>query len=291
MDRLTTDDGRRVDFVVEGPAGAPLLVVHHGTPGAAVLAPTLSAAARARGLRVLCYSRPGYGGSDAAPGRLVAGAGPDVAALLRHLGVDTFVCAGWSGGGPHALAAAATAGPGLRCRAVAVLAGLAPHDADGLDWTAGMGAENLAEFGLATEGFAALDAGLRSFGLELRDASVDEIVAGMRGLLTPPDIAALDAGMGETLAASVHLALQEGVAGWRDDDLAFVTGWGFGLDAVTCPVTVWQGGADLMVPAAHGHWLASRLAGAQLRAYPGHGHLSLVAELADEIVGGLAASF
>ena len=77
----------------------------------------------------------------------MADAAPDVAAILDHLGLDRFVMLGWSGGGPHALACAALLPD--RCRAAASLAGVAPFDAEGLDFLAGMGPENVEEFGAA----------------------------------------------------------------------------------------------------------------------------------------------
>src|SRR5215207_10198825 len=59
------------------------------------------------------------------------------------LGME-FMVVGWSGGGPRALACAAVLSE--RCRAAATLAGLAPFDAAGLDWMAGMGPGNVADF-------------------------------------------------------------------------------------------------------------------------------------------------
>jgi pimeloyl-ACP methyl ester carboxylesterase len=71
-------------------------------------------------------------------------------AVLDGLGARQFVTVGWSGGGPHALACAALL-PG-RCLAAASLAGLAPAQAEGLDWVAGMGPENVTEFSAAGQG-------------------------------------------------------------------------------------------------------------------------------------------
>src|SRR6185312_11619893 len=101
------DDGRvlRVHDTAEGSATTAFTVVwHHGSPQTgALLAPVVEAAA-ARGIRVLSYGRPGYGGSSPKPGRDVASAASDVAALTNALGVDRFAVMGASGGGPHALA-------------------------------------------------------------------------------------------------------------------------------------------------------------------------------------------
>ncbi len=154
MERIELAGGRTLEYLVEGPAGALPLVLHHGTPGGAVRQAPIFDAVTGRGLRILQYSRPGYGGSSSHPGRLVADAAADVVTLLDTIGADEFVTAGWSGGGPHALACAALL-PG-RCLAAATISGVAPHAAEGLDWLAGMGDENLAEFGAAAAGPAAL---------------------------------------------------------------------------------------------------------------------------------------
>ena len=61
---------------------------------------------------------------------------------------------GWSGGGPHALACAALMAD--RVQAVATIASVAPYPADGLDYLAGMGKENVEEFTAALTSDAAL---------------------------------------------------------------------------------------------------------------------------------------
>ena len=83
--------------------------------------------------------------------------------------------------------------------------------------------------------------------------------------------------------------MSEGIAGWRDDDLAFIADWGFDLTAVQTPVTIWQGAEDRMVPFAHGRWLASHVAGADEQLRPTEGHLSLMLDKFGEIVTDLAA--
>ena len=139
--------GRQLEVLVSGPEDGLPLVFHEGTPGGLVAFPPMVTAAAERGLRTVMYARPGYGASTPQPGRRVADAAADVTAVLDALGAGDFVTAGWSGGGPHALACAALL-PG-RCRAAATIAGVAPRQADGLDWLAGMGEENLAEFAAA----------------------------------------------------------------------------------------------------------------------------------------------
>jgi alpha/beta hydrolase fold len=97
--------GRQLEVLVSGPEDGLPLVFHEGTPGGLVAFPPMVTAAADRGLRTVMYARPGYGASTPQPGRRVADAAADVTAVLDALGAADFVTAGWSGGGPHALAA------------------------------------------------------------------------------------------------------------------------------------------------------------------------------------------
>ena len=106
MALVELSDGRDLEYVVTGPAIGLPLVLHHGTPGAAVVYPPAVDAAARQGLRLVTYSRPGYGRSTAKPGRTVGDAAGDVAAILDSVGAGPFVTIGWSGGGSHALACA-----------------------------------------------------------------------------------------------------------------------------------------------------------------------------------------
>jgi pimeloyl-ACP methyl ester carboxylesterase len=259
--------------------------MHHGTPGVAmVLEPVVEAAAR-YGLRFVTYSRPGYRDSSPQPGRRVADVAGDVDALLDAVGAEDFVTLGWSGGGPHALACAALLPE--RCRGAAIIAGVAPYDAEGLDWLAGMGAENVAEFGAAAAGVEALEKFLDEAAGELKDVQPDEIIAAFGDLLSTVDQQALRDGMADYVAASFRGAVSRGYDGWRDDDLAFLTDWGFDLAGIQVPVSIWQGDQDRMVPRDHGRWLGEHVAGATIDLVPGEGHLSLMKNI-DTIMAALA---
>jgi pimeloyl-ACP methyl ester carboxylesterase len=232
------------------------------------------------------YGRPGYGGSTPSPGRRVVDAAGDVAAVLDGLGADRFVTIGWSGGGPHALACAARL-PG-RCLAAASMAGVAPYLAEGLDWLAGMGPENVEEFGAALAGEPALTAYLEVAAAGLAQISGEEVAAELGGLVDDADKAAITGEFADYLAASFRAALSGGVAGWRDDDIAFVSDWGFPVSAgFAVPVAVWQGDQDRMVPAAHGEWLARRMPGARAHMLRGEGHVTLAAQLFGSILDDL----
>jgi pimeloyl-ACP methyl ester carboxylesterase len=273
VDHVLLPDGRRLDLRVSGPADGLPLVFHHGTPGAATPIRAIERAAHARGLRLITTSRPGYGDSSPQPGRRVVDVAADTAVVLAAVGADRCLIAGWSGGGPHALACGARLGA---TAAVLVIAGVAPYQAaDGLDWMAGMGEENIAEFSAALHGEDRLRPYLLAAREQLKAATAADLVASLDTLLPDVDRAVLTGEFGEDLAASFHEALRTGVEGWFEDDMAFTRSWGFELAEISVPTMIWQGSADLMVPYAHGRWLASQLPAASAHLEEGEGHLSV----------------
>ena len=103
------------------------------------------------------------------------------------------------------------------------------------------------------------------------------MAAELGSLVSAADKAAATGEFADYLAAGFRAAVRNGIAGWRDDDLAFIADWGFTMaDAgAGAPVAVWQGDQDMMVPWAHGSWLAAHVPGARAHLLPGEGHLTL----------------
>ena len=272
-----TDDGRVLEVLDTGPPDGFPLVYHHGTPQGAVPFPTLERAAAEQGLRVISYSRPGYGGSSPRPdGTTTAQVADDVAdtvTVLDHLGVRDFLTIGWSGGGPRALACAALLPD--RCLAAACCVGIAPADEYDGDIRDGMAEENVAEYTAVFAGVEALEAHLETQ-TGFFTVTADEVALGLGALAPPVDRAALTGELAGYLADSVNAAGRQGIVGWRDDDLTHTRPWGFDLRAIRVPVSVWQGRLDAMVPFAHAQWLAANVAGARAHLVEGEGHLSLI---------------
>jgi pimeloyl-ACP methyl ester carboxylesterase len=238
-------------------SGGLALVWHHGSPQTgAPLAPLL-AAARERGIRLVSYGRPSYGGSSPHPGRDVASAARDVEQVLDALGVETFATMGASGGGPHALACAALLAG--RVTGVVCLAGLAPYDGRG-EWFAGMRSDGA---------LRAAVAGRATRERHEETATFDE------DQFTAADWAALSATW-TSLGEDAGRAGSEGPAGLIDDDLAFVGTWGFDLAAVTAPALFVHGGEDRVVPLAHSEWLLRACPQSELWLRPRDGHVSVL---------------
>jgi pimeloyl-ACP methyl ester carboxylesterase len=278
---VTLRDGRTLHVYDDGhPDGEPL-VVHHGTPGSGLLYGPEIADAKEQGLRLIGYDRAGYGGSSPNPGRSVADVAADITDVLDHFGIGRFASKGGSGGGPHTLALAALLPD--RCVAVCASASPAPWQAEGLDWLQGQGEQNRAEWAAALEGPAALEPHLEKDGAELLAASAEQIREVLSTLLSPVDREVVTGALAEYIHASTARALRPGVAGWRDDDLAFTMPWGFELADIRAPVLLWQGVQDLMVPPAHGRWLAERIPGVEAHIGEDDGHITILERRTPEI--------
>lgn len=257
---LTLADGRRLRVhdagAPDGPDGLTL-IWHHGSPQTGALLEPLLAAAALRGIRLLSYGRPAYGGSSPNPGRDVASAAADVARIADALGVERFAVMGASGGGPHALACAALLPD--RVTGTVCLAGIAPLTND-LDWYAGMAAPG------------GLRAALAGREARARFAATDEFDPTS---FTPRDWAALR-GAWAPLGADAARAGAAGPDGLIDDDVAFVTPWGFDPARIEVPVLLVQGGQDRIVPPSHAEWLLRHIPTAELWLRPHDGHISVL---------------
>lgn len=285
---LTLAGGRRLDLRRRGPQGGGVLVYIHGTPSSGAAPVAIADAAHARGLEVVSWSRPGYSTSTRQPGRSIASFADDAREVLDQLGIERFHALGWSGGGPHVLSLAALLPD--RVLSATSLAGVAPYaeTLGDLDFLAGMGADNIGEFGAAIQGEESLREFLAPLVPTLREVTPAGIIDSLASLLPEVDRAFCTDEHGGELAQAFHEALEVSEDGWVDDDLAFVRPWGFDLASIQVPVHVWQGSADLMVPFAHGQWLASAVPGAVVHLLDGEGHLSIGVGQAEAIVAAMA---
>lgn len=268
-------DGRTVAYEQQGdPGGVPVFSLH-GTPGSRFngLHPDPEKVSKA-GLRLITYDRPGYGGSTRRHGRSVVDCVADIAAIADELGLERFAVTGGSGGAPHALAAAARLPERVRCAECNV--GPAPYGAEGLDYFNGMDPENVKEFGWALAGEETLVPELER---EAQEA-LDQLDVDPAALLSEFELSEADRAVlaqevvKQRMRISFREAMAQGIGGWVDDDLAWVRPWGFDLAEIRVPVQVRYGATDVLVPAAHGAWLAAHIPGAIALVDEVSGHMS-----------------
>jgi pimeloyl-ACP methyl ester carboxylesterase len=272
-------DGRRLSSQAFGdPDGRPVFLLH-GTPGSRLGPRPRSSVLHRLGVRLISFDRPGYGDSDRMAGRRVADIAADVLSIADHYDLDRFAVVGRSGGGPHALACAALL-PGRVTRA-AVLVGMAPHGAVGLDWFDGMAQSNVTEFTAAANGFEDIVAHTKAVANEVR-ADPASLLARLQADLPDPDRRVVaDPGIRSMLLETYTEALRISAYGWVDDALAFCSPWGFDPASVTVPVLLWHGTDDVFHPASHARWLADRIPSAAVVVQAGAAHFGALDVLPD----------
>ena len=274
---VPTPDGGLLLAAAFGPHDGRPVVLCHGTPGSRLFSVPDPGVLDRAGVRLLTYDRPGYGGSTPRDGRTVADAAADVSLVADALTVQRFALVGFSGGGPHALAAAA--GLSDRITRCAAVSSVAPMDATGLDFFAGMSQGNLDEFDAALGGRERLRAMLDPVAEAVAD-DVYAFLASLRAEMPEPDRIALDhPAVDRLMATSMAEGLRPGAAGWVEDDLAFCRPWGFDVGRVRVQVGVWHGTEDTLVPASHAAWLCANLPRAEGHLLVGAGHLGPLHEI------------
>jgi pimeloyl-ACP methyl ester carboxylesterase len=282
-------DGRELCVETAGVVSGRPVLVHNGTPNSRHLYGPWVADANRRGIWLISYDRPGYGGSTPDPGHTVADGAADVRAITEALGIDRLAIWGLSGGGPYALACAALL-PGLVV-AAATVGSVAPYGAPGLDYFSGMGEGNVDSINL----YLSDPDAARKKGKEDRDemlqASPVQVAEVLQTLLSPVDAAVLTGDFAQWLVRSTHEGLRQGDQGWWDDGVAHMSAWGFDLASIRVPVKVWHGRHDRFVPFQHGEWLSQHVSGATAELSEEQGHLTLLVAKVPDVHEWLLGNF
>lgn len=284
--QIETRDQRVLTFEVAGhPQGSAVFLLH-GSPGSRIGPRPRGSVLYRLGIQLISYDRPGYGGSTRQAKRAVSDAAGDIAAIADQLGLDRFAVVGRSGGGPHALAAAALLPD--RVRRTAVLVGLAPSDAEDLDWLGGMTDGNVREYETADNDWPRHVERLRLLADRARrDPQV--MVDFLRGQMTDSDRQVVDDIAIRRLLAETYVeAFSQGPYGWIDDLAAFRAGWGFRLADIAVPVLLWHGAEDNFSPVSHARWLAEQIPHAEIRVQARTAHFGAV-EVLPEVLNWLVA--
>ena len=128
----------------------------------------------------------------------------------------------------------------------------------------------------------------------LAKADVPTFIQNMSSVVPEPDRRALlaDDTLGPFVVRNCREGMKHSSDGWVDDSFAFVHPWGFDLDEIKVPVSVYHGIDDAMVPVAHGQWLAEHIPSEYCTAHflEGHGHISMQLEYLDKMIAGLLSN-
>jgi pimeloyl-ACP methyl ester carboxylesterase len=271
-------DGRHLGYAEYGdPDGIPLLYFH-GTPGSRLQARLFDAPAREVGVRMVAPERPGYGLSDVHPQRTLLDWVQDMEVLADRLHLERFAVMGVSGGGPY-VAATASQLP-ERVSKAAFVSALGPLTL--ADATSGMGSTNRLLFGLARVAPWAVTLLMRNI---TRSTNKPERFRKQFSRTLPPvDAATLQQDeYWQQLLADLREGLRHGTSGATWDFVLGARPWGFRLEEIQAPTSLWHGEVDTSVPVTMGRAIARAVPNCQATFLPGEGHLSLLFKHGDEI--------
>jgi pimeloyl-ACP methyl ester carboxylesterase len=276
-------DGRTLAYVETGdPDGAPVFAFH-GLPGSRLQRHPDEEVAHSAGLRIIHPDRPGFGLSSRQSRRSIADWPRDVAALADTLGLERFAITGVSGGGPYA--AACLTMLGSRIQRAAIVSSVGPPGSmhGHMAIAARLGFFMAAHTAWAARASAA---SIMPFVVRSPDHYLDVLAAHMappdRPILARPRIRAM-------LAQDLREAFRQGVDALVEDLGLLARPWGFGWDGVECPVALWHGEDDWMIPPSASRHLAAAIPGARAHMLPREAHF-LIFDHWPEICGFLAGA-
>ncbi|MFN2223874.1 MAG: alpha/beta fold hydrolase [Candidatus Promineifilaceae bacterium] len=279
--QITLDDGRILGFAEYGqPQGRPI-IFFHGWPSSRLEARMLAATAHKLEIRLIAPDRPGFGLSSFQPGRRLLDWPADVLQLAGALGLERFAVLGVSGGGPFAAVCALKIPE--RLRAAGIVSGLGPLDAPGALEQMRPLNRRLATIGRRAPWLFRLVAWPEVRALK-RDPEgyFARAMADMPG----PDRAALARGeIRSCLQRTGQEAFQAGLRGAAWENALTARPWGFRLEDIAMEVHLWHGELDRNAPAAMGRYVAAAIPNCQARFYEDEGHLSVLVNHAETILG------
>jgi pimeloyl-ACP methyl ester carboxylesterase len=266
-------DGGRIAYAEYGdPDGTPV-VVCHGTPGSRLFGSVFDAAAREHGVRLLAPDRPGYGRSTPRPDRTLADTGSVVAAVLEDAGVSRAGIVAFSGGGPHALAVAATHGDLVG--EIDVVSGAPPPSVDP------PAVQRL--LGSLARRTPRLLKGL--VGVQARLAARTPPAVVLSQYATAAERGAIPPAAAERVRRDFLEAVGPQRDGFVTESRLFGSEWGISPSDVDHTVRLWHGDADANAPLRGARHLRDRLPDADLTVLEGAGHVTAVLRSRSRIVG------
>jgi pimeloyl-ACP methyl ester carboxylesterase len=262
--------------------GKPLFFFH-GMPGSRFFHPHDEITLQL-GVRLITIDRPGYGESTFQPGRRILDWPHDVAELADALGLQKFAVAGHSGGGPYAMACAYALPE--RVTHAATLSGAGPSGTPG--GTRGM--KPLDKFGFLAGRLIPWPLWWRIV-QKVYSRKLNPISAASKhpdAHRPPADDVLMDLlEVRETCVVSENEAFRPGLLGFAWDARLLTRPWGFQLEAIRTPVSLWHGTSDNMTPLPMARWIASRLPDCRTTFCEGEAHLLIFShwqEILSEIV-------
>lgn len=283
---LTLPDRRTLAYERFGDSTGRPVFYCHGFPGSRLEAHLAAGAAKALGICLIAPDRPGFGGSTAAPRRLIHDWPDDLLILAEHLRLTRFHLVGVSGGGPYAIACADQLG--ARLDGAAIVCGLgALTPATDIGDMAPVAAQSIRLFRQLPLAGQWVYGRLVGPVLARYPELVFRIISGHA---PPADRETLaQKPVRNALLASFREAFRDGGDGPARELWRYTNPWATDLTGIDVPVSLWHGEDDTTVPVTMGRRHAELIPRCRGHFLPGEGHFSLMVRYMPAILAELIA--
>ena len=283
LESVKLSDGRSLSFARFGdPSGKPVFYFH-GFPGSRLEPQSNHDAFLKAGIQLLALDRPGIGHSTRKNKRKLLDWPDDVVEVAKILKLEKFSILGVSGGGPYALACA-RAIPGYLNK-VTVACGLGPMDAPNA--TSGMMLSNRVLFRYGKFFPPVLHLSTFLMVRQLSSKPAKGLKKFVEGLPEPDRLVLSKTDAQDFVAASAVEGVRQGSGPLLEEIGIYSRSWGFKLEDLNVPVSLFQGEVDIDVPASMARHQASLIPDCEINLYPDDGHFSLLVNHIDEIIASL----
>ncbi len=283
LESVKLSDGRSLSFARFGdPSGKPVFYFH-GFPGSRLEPQSNHDAFLKAGIQLLALDRPGIGHSTRKNKRKLLDWPDDVVEIAKILKLEKFSILGVSGGGPYALACA-RAIPGYLNK-VTVACGLGPIDAPNA--TSGMMLSNRVLFRYGKFFPPVLHLSTFLMVRQLSSKPAKGLKKFVEGLPEPDRLVFSKTDAQDFVAASAVEGVRQGSGPLLEEIGIYSRSWGFKLEDLNVPVSLFQGEVDIDVPASMARHQASLIPDCEINLYPDDGHFSLLVNHIDEIIASL----
>jgi pimeloyl-ACP methyl ester carboxylesterase len=275
---LELKDGRQMGFAEYGdPEGQPIFYFH-GLPGSRLEAGHLHEVAIVNNFRLIGLDRPGMGFSSIEPKRSILSWVEDVEAFADSMNIDKFSIVGHSGGAPFVAACAYTI-PN-RLNGAAIVSGMAPFENSEATASLSRGQRIVNRLINAIPWVAHVMMKFTSIMLN-KPGMLKQM---LKQMSEADQLVFCDTQSSKAIIEATKEAFRSGVSGASQEIILSLKPWGFKLENITYPITIWQGGRDKQAPEMHARIYAKLMPNANLMFFKEEGHLSIFKNHGEEIL-------
>ncbi|MFA6301942.1 MAG: alpha/beta hydrolase [Legionella sp.] len=275
---LELKDGRQIGYAEFGnPDGQPILYFH-GLPSSRLEAGHLHEVAVSNNFRLIGLDRPGMGLSSIEPKRSILSWVQDVEAFADSIGIDKFSIVGHSGGAPFVAACAYTIPH--RLTGAAIVSGMAPFEIPEATASLSGGQRTVNSIINTIPLVAKLMMKLTFIMLNI-PRMLQQMIKQMpevdQRVFSDPESC-------KAILDATNEAFRSGVSGTSQEIVLSLKPWGFKLENIIYPITIWQGGMDKQAPEMHARIYAKLIPNAKLLFFKDEGHISILKNHGEEIL-------